>query len=1416
MTAPRRPGQRARGEGITRRELIRDGTIIAVGTAISAPAEGQNWLPLKLFGLEFVGSARNIQKPLSVPPELRFDSNYGGHQGRYRETAAGRCLAEVELRVVLGPDGSRTLVVYAKFAVPMALQSDETWLPVDGEYPQADGSGVEVKEQASGGPPGGEIRPGVEVDIGGLYLRSTQQKLGPVRVEGGRIWMPLHGSVLQGQGLPLRIESGDRAALNVDLSKRVVTIAAGSLVAAVYVGTPRQKGERRCLRATLGSVPIVLSPRKRSEQEQLDISFEPASPEVRLHLHGEVHTREGSTTRRAAAPLSLSEAGLKVTLAGRQPGALRVRRLSAHGLNGTTGPILHVPAVSDPVVGALRIRTTGPLALGIRPLHLGRPSTLLLTTGRIDGVILSVPGVGSPKADRPVTGLASASRFLLRGSRCSIRVGQRVGIADGGHSAVEAAVLVTQTFPLLEIPAPLGSAAEVRVAKSGWNYRGGASTGVSAPERYTFLAANGLGFPLVPASWCRTDIEKEAWRTAAGEADKPTRRAASLLKKATHESNRTEEPTEPRTPLDSVFDVVGVDRRPRKPRFEPYKACENFGFACISVRIPSGERPSYVAFRGDAIELRERLPLAAGRTEFYLPLDRTEYDWGAAFGILKYDGSKTVMEILTELEGTGPFSKEKCGSIRKNLDEQTSRREWTGLLLFDAPVDFSEFTVLKGILGGPLTVTYLACSPRSKAGDEGLSISGRLEFRNPKNAEGALGSSDEISFRVQSVTAQWLDTSLVSFEARCTARVHGILGNPRQGPARVEILGAFDRKSGRIRFIGSFSQPIQLLPEAHDVPLIRQVSVQRVEIGIGADGKGAALEIEGDVSLKALSLPSLGLDLREILSRPLGFRGLRVPFPHPSGDWLPLKIDYSSLSLDLGLPSLRLGFLDLELRGFGASWEIPSFPAPSWPDFVFPAGVGMPVGAFRWAMLRIDLGDLPVLSLNRAGRLAFDLIVGGSLDGGELTFGLRGVGFDRLRIDLMRFLELEVRRIRTEKIPTDSDGEERSSCLALEEISLRVLGTSVVEDLNAYLFGSNGRGTGFVAFSSQSVDLHWLKIHWLLVGKNVELARAGGAGGGGLPEELMRLEPPKDGQAVKAEAEALGAAISKGLFLPRSTPVGEWLVGAGFTILDLLEGRVVFQDGRYYGIRLGGALLKEWLGWDPAIAVDYFKGETAEQDRFSVAFAVPKVLLGAFALLGGTVAIKAGMDGSFLFDAGFPWRQGNYRDWRRTFGVIAGGLQGAGGFYLMHDRRLAPSGGQELVLAAGYGAEFGLGASGYSSGPFRVWARVGIYVVAEGSATLRGSTIHSLTLTGVVGVLGEASGELNWWVISVRIDIVILAEARVILQLTAGEKAFVEADFTVYARVSAHACVGWGPFKACAGISVEIAMRFGPVRLLLG
>jgi hypothetical protein len=245
-----------------------------------------------------------------------------------------------------------------------------------------------------------------------------------------------------------------------------------------------------------------------------------------------------------------------------------------------------------------------------------------------------------------------------------------------------------------------------------------------------------------------------------------------------------------------------------------------------------------------------------------------------------------------------------------------------------------------------------------------------------------------------------------------------------------------------------------------------------------------------------------------------------------------------------------------------------------------------------------------------------------------------------------------------------------------------------------------------------------------------------------------------------------------------------------------------------------------------AISVLYVKGERPGEDEFITSVSGPRVTLPAFSFTGGAMTLGLRMNGDFFVDVGFPWlERSGARQWDRALGAIVGVFQGSGGFYV-RSRHLRVPAGELLAVSGGYAVQFGLGAS-YGGGMFTVWATVGVYFILEGDVVLqKGHGMVGLRLSGAAGILGRAAGELNWWIISVRVEITISAEARLTITwgvvpelalpgasgtlpaVAGAERMRLTAEFIVYARASARACIGRGWFKICKSISVTLPLRF--------
>jgi hypothetical protein len=480
--------------------------------------------------------------------------------------------------------------------------------------------------------------------------------------------------------------------------------------------------------------------------------------------------------------------------------------------------------------------------------------------------------------------------------------------------------------------------------------------------------------------------------------------------------------------------------------------------------------------------------------------------------------------------------------------------------------------------------------------------------------------------------------------------------------------------------------------------------------------------------------------------------------------------------------------------------------------------------------LRLELMKLPELASKALDRLIIDFVIGLGTDGTNfdlrrLRSWLRAVSFDGLKLDLMRFLTVEAASVGLFTPPVPPGQPHRPGevmWIKLRDVRVTILDTPVINRLTIFIFSAGGDKRGFIGYYEPNItdtDANSIvNITWVLIGHNVRMSPA-------LAKNIMRLEATVEAPTAEPSIRAqISNSVDNWDIMPapEETKQGAWVFAAGFRFMgELLDGKFLFQDKAYYGICLGGGIFKEWFGYDFAVSVLYIKGPQPNQDSFVVSARVPMVTLPAFTFMGGVITIEIVMDGSFLLDVGFPTLlPGGGRQWDRAFGAIMTPFQGSGGFYIQK-RHVEAGTATGLLLSGGYAVQGGLGASA-GGGVFRVWITVGVYYVLEGAVFLGRRNpdepvrLRGLRLVGAQGLVVRGAGELNWWIISVRVEIVISAEARATLVwgsyfLPAGsdsDSALLTLDMEVVVRARAEACIGRWRFKICKGISVSLPLRF--------
>jgi hypothetical protein len=207
--------------------------------------------------------------------------------------------------------------------------------------------------------------------------------------------------------------------------------------------------------------------------------------------------------------------------------------------------------------------------------------------------------------------------------------------------------------------------------------------------------------------------------------------------------------------------------------------------------------------------------------------------------------------------------------------------------------------------------------------------------------------------------------------------------------------------------------------------------------------------------------------------------------------------------------------------------------------------------------------------------------------------------------------------------------------------------------------------------------------------------------------------------------------------------------------------------------------------------------------------------------MGGEIAAELFTSGDFTVDFGFPWPSPRgSRRWERTLGVIVTPGQASGGWYVRKRQHMVPAqvpgqpNQKHLVIAAGVAIQWGLGATFGKGKVFTVWVRIGVYAVMEGELTLllRGGgspKIIAFAIKGAAGVLLEGAGEIDWWVINLRVGVRASAEVRTAILWREGQKVQMQLGAELHVSAYARACIGPRWARVCKSISVELTI---PVR----
>ena len=823
-------------------------------------------------------------------------------------------------------------------------------------------------------------------------------------------------------------------------------------------------------------------------------------------------------------------------------------------------------------------------------------------------------------------------------------------------------------------------------------------------------------------------------------------------------------------------------------------------------------------------------------------------------GLVKLGKEQDIFGILREENVVNNAIEDPETGLRALLPQKLQTRAWTGLILFEQTLDLSSFPLLQSLLPAnfELNLRYLAVSP--EVDNNRFSTYGKVFWKNPEldvigqRPQG--DDSSELNVQMAKVEITWAARKLTHFLAEARVNYLSFAGarkpqrNNQPEYTRVDILGSIDQETQEIRFLAQSNKPIPLLDEQGEgVGPIKQVFVKQIEI-TNKQGK-TDFNVDGNLALNDFSLGDLWNFKK---GDKLNFDGLKFGFfgnLKLDGNWL--SFDYPSLKFDFSKGWKLLDFdgfrLDLIRLGFDTS------------DSNFDWKGLLPIIDGKWHLpgmrfgFRLNLGKLPLLCDSALQDLVFDFELslpflrrGNSIDYLSIDFencrlAVQALGFDKLNIKLMRFLEISAENLQLAHRPAPNNMGD-ILWLFFQGLRLKILNKTIIDDFTFAHYWA-GEQKGFVGLLNDDIPaFSFVTIDWLLIGRNLLL---NGDDNHTSIESIVSIAP--DSSSPKDD---IRAAFDGGHLVPLAednNTIGEWVFAAGFNILDgFLIGKFLFQDNAYYGLAIEGKFLRDWFGYDLAISILYIVQDRPEEDLFKISLQVPSVSLGGLAFNGGIISVEIQMNGGFMVDIGFPWQAPDgERLWERGFGMMLSGIMGRGGCFIAQRTSVrngnAPQEpgarlGKLTLVEGGYAAAVGIGGE-YSSGPLRVSAYAGIYYSCEGgmlflSPKTRPDDLElvGLRLSGAIGIQARGIAELDWWIISIRVEVIAGAEARLTVFWGALEhhqpgspnlpavmadvdpRIGVQVDFVLYARVSARACIGKGWFKVCKSIEVGVSMAY--------
>ena len=334
-------------------------------------------------------------------------------------------------------------------------------------------------------------------------------------------------------------------------------------------------------------------------------------------------------------------------------------------------------------------------------------------------------------------------------------------------------------------------------------------------------------------------------------------------------------------------------------------------------------------------------------------------------------------------------------------------------------------------------------------------------------------------------------------------------------------------------------------------------------------------------------------------------------------------------------------------------------------------------------------------------------------------------------------------------------------------------------------------------------------LKFIGIGQHLELKNAAGYNHvNEVVEEMLTLfKPPAPGTVVPNFSELL-----------KFNNNSQWLFGIDVEIMKTVALQIVFNDPVLYGlyISLSGEKAKALAGLEFEIL---YKKITDDIGVYQIELKLPDAIrnmeFGAVSITLPVIGISIYTNGNFKIDLGFPYNN----DFSRSFTVQSLPFIGQGGFYFSYLNGATSTtvpktdlGTFDPVLEFGLGMNIGLGKT-FNKGILSAGLTLTFYGIVEGTLGWfkpyddkpvdTSLTDFFYRVKGTFGIIGHIYGSVNFAIISATLDIVIYAQATVLIE--AAEPIYLAFEAGVSIKLTVK--INLGLFKVKIHLSFSATVR---------